>query len=311
MSNLNVNNLTPLAGASSHIGVSGSLRVSGSITANGNITLGDSTGDSVSFGAEISSSLIPDAGATYALGTMAKSWGSAHIHGLAHIHTASINLVSSSLIPSADDTHNLGSLARQWKDLYVDGIGDIDIVSSSLANITTANISSSAIYTLKGVQDLRVPGSASFGGSAQLHITDGGIITEKNGVSGAKNVGVSASLHVSQSIIAADITLNKDIQSAAPTDASHYSINGKRVEVRSQLQSGVAADTGWTLELRNSSIAYNSLIIANVIGGEGAIISGSVVTANVVAANTASLNFFNTGVAIVDDAQFTASIAIL
>ena len=95
--------------------------------------------------------------------------------------------------------------------------------------------------------------------------------------------------------------------SAAATDASHYSINGKRVEVRSQLQSGIAVDTGWTLELRNTSIAANSLIVANVIGGEGAIITGSVVSANVVAANTASLNFYNIGEAI---AEFTASIAV-
>ena len=101
------------------------------------------------------------------------------------------------------------------------------------------------------------------------------------------------------------------IQSAAATDAAHYTINGSRGEIRSQLQTGCAADTGFTLELRNTSIAADSLVIANVIGGEGAILTGSVVTANVPAASTASLNFFNTGVAIVDNATFTASFAVL
>ena len=43
------------------------------------------------------------------------------------------------------------------------------------------------------------------------------------------------------------------IQSAAATDAAHYSIDGTRGEIRSQLQSGIAADTGFTLELRNTS----------------------------------------------------------
>ncbi len=100
------------------------------------------------------------------------------------------------------------------------------------------------------------------------------------------------------------------IVTAAATDAAFYSVNGQRVEVRSQLQAGVAADTGWTLQLRNTSIAANSLIVTNVIGGDGAIITGSVVTTNVVSANTASLNFFNTGIAIADNAKFTASIAI-
>ena len=102
-----------------------------------------------------------------------------------------------------------------------------------------------------------------------------------------------------------------NIQSAANTDADHYIINGSRGEIRSQLQGALAADTGFTIELRNTSIAANSLIIANLIGGEGGLITGSVVTANVVAANTASLNFFNTGAAVVNDAKFTASFAVL
>ena len=101
------------------------------------------------------------------------------------------------------------------------------------------------------------------------------------------------------------------IQSAAATDAVHYTINGSRGEIRSQLQGSIAADTGFTLELRNSSITATSLIVANIIGGEGGLVTGSVVTANVIAANSASLNFFNTGAALVDDAKFTASFAIL
>ena len=112
-------------------------------------------------------------------------------------------------------------------------------------------------------------------------------------------------------VTASSLTLNKNIVSAANTDAAFYIINGSRGEIRSQLQGALAADTGFTIELRNTSIAANSLIIANLIGGEGGLITGSVVTVNVVAANTASLNFFNTGAAVVNDAKFTASFAVL
>jgi hypothetical protein len=101
------------------------------------------------------------------------------------------------------------------------------------------------------------------------------------------------------------------VQSAAATDAAFYILNGTRGEVRSQTQGSIAADTGFTLELRNTSVAADSLIVANVIGGNGGIVSGSVVSANVIGANTASLNFFNTGTTIVDNATFTASFAIL
>ena len=74
MSNLNVNNITPLAGTTGTVSVSGSLLVSGSITANGNIILGDATTDSISFGAEVSSSIVPDARNVYNLGSATKGW---------------------------------------------------------------------------------------------------------------------------------------------------------------------------------------------------------------------------------------------
>ena len=97
---------------------------------------------------------------------------------------------------------------------------------------------------------------------------------------------------------------------ASATDTAFYTLNGARGEIRSHLQSSVAADTGWTLELRNTSIKANSLIVANVIGGSPSIITGSVLTANVIATATASFNFFNTGTIIGDGKAFTASFAI-
>tara|TARA_R110001599_G_scaffold215778_1_gene414037 strand:- start:699 stop:1196 length:498 start_codon:yes stop_codon:yes gene_type:complete len=124
-----------------------------------------------------------------------------------------------------------------------------------------------------------------------LNVTDGGTITGPLTTNSSFTLG--------------------NIQSAAATDSSHYTINGSRGEIRSQLQGGVAADTGWTVTLINSSIEANSLVVANVIGGFGSIVTGSVVSANVVGPNSASFNFFNTGVAIPDNSVFTASFAVL
>ena len=115
MSNINVNNITPLTGVTGTVSVSGSLLVSGSITANGNIILGDASTDSISFGAEVSSSILPDADNTYNLGSSVKEWKDLYIDGTANIDTlagvnlatlstASISTVSSSLIPHVDNT---------------------------------------------------------------------------------------------------------------------------------------------------------------------------------------------------------------
>ena len=136
MSNINVDNITPLAGTTGTVSVSGSLHVSGSVTANGNIVLGNEVGDSVSLGAEVSSSIIPDANNTYDLGSNAKTWKTMHQS------TASIGVVSGSVIPDSTNTYDLGASTSQWKDLYVDGIAYIDEIGenvSSSGNITALN----------------------------------------------------------------------------------------------------------------------------------------------------------------------------
>ncbi len=297
MSNLNVNNITPQSG--DRLSVSGSLLVSGSITANGNIVLGDSTSDSVSFGPKIASA----------------SFG-----------TASIDRVNSSLIPNVNNTYDLGSgyLSKQWKSLAVGNISASGIISSSgtlsATHITAsgvlgggAHISASGnVIAANFIASGDITASGNISSSVSSNISAGSITTGYTGVRVNINYGhitASGNISASGNLIAAGLSLPPS-SSLPATDASHYTINGKRVEVRSQLQTSVAADTGWTLELRNTSVAANSLIVANVIGGEGAIVTGSVVSANVVANNTASLNFFNIGAAIVDDAKFTASIAV-
>lgn len=115
---------------------------------------------------------------------------------------------------------------------------------------------------------------------------------------------------ITSGIRADSLTLDVNIATSAATDDSHYSINGKRGEIRSQLQKELAAHTGsFRIELRNSSVATNSLIVANVLGGP--LSTGSLVTANVISLATASLNFINSGnIIITDNSPFTASFAI-
>ena len=142
MSTLFVNNIKPNSGDT--------VTVSGSLTTTGKLTIGDATSDTVSFVSEISSSLIPDVGATYDLGTMANSWRNLHAHGLGHIHTASINLVSSSLIPDADDKYSLGSSVKQWKDLYIDGTANVDAISIEKTTAASQDLNTSAEYSVNG-----------------------------------------------------------------------------------------------------------------------------------------------------------------
>ena len=83
MSTLFVNTIYPDSG--SIVNISGSLKISQSlivadnIIMSGFIKLGDTTADSVSLTAEISSSIIPDATITYNLGSSVKTWNKHNI----------------------------------------------------------------------------------------------------------------------------------------------------------------------------------------------------------------------------------------
>ena len=121
MSNINVNNITPLAGTSGTVNVSGSLHVSGSITANGNIVLGDSTADSVSLGAEISSSIIPDATATYNLGSSAKKWNKVHAVTGSFLHisgatnfSSNVTITGSMTVSGSSTLTNFGNFRNRF-----------------------------------------------------------------------------------------------------------------------------------------------------------------------------------------------------
>ena len=109
-------------GASGHITASGNISASGDITANnltlsgdatinGNLTFGNSISDSVSFGAEISSSIIPDANNAYALGSSTKRWSSIFAH------SSSFNYISASTIDVNADTIRIGGTSFSKTEL--------------------------------------------------------------------------------------------------------------------------------------------------------------------------------------------------
>ena len=302
MSTLYVNTITPNSGDT--------VTVSGSLTTTGKLTIGDSTGDTVAITAEITSSLIPDLDNVFDLGTAAKEWKNLWIDGIAYIdtlsgvgnittdlnsvqlfQTASIAAVSGALVPTDDNLYDLGSSGKEWKDLYIDGTANIDTA-------IVGTVSSSLVPDGDNMYDLGASGVEW----KNLYIDGVAYIDTLSGVSTGYIDTVKAD----------SITLDGNIVTGSSADSAVYSVNGPRCEIRTQLQSSVAVDTGWNVTLHNTSIAANSIIVANVIGGNGSIITGSIVTANVVSNNTASLNFWNTGAStIIDDAIFTASVAIM
>jgi len=79
--NLQFNGSTKLATDTNGVQVTGNLHASGNITADGNITLGDGDTDSVTFNADLTSNIIPNATNTYDLGASGKEWRNVYLSG--------------------------------------------------------------------------------------------------------------------------------------------------------------------------------------------------------------------------------------
>jgi len=101
----------------SNLKLTGNAVIDGNITLGGNITVGDGNTDFIAFGAEVSSSIIPDVNNSFDLGTTSKAWRNGYFSG--SIYVAGITLGNGSNF--GDDLTIIGntSLGNQSTDYVV------------------------------------------------------------------------------------------------------------------------------------------------------------------------------------------------
>jgi cytoskeletal protein CcmA (bactofilin family) len=98
---LRINTKTEITGAlivtsditGSNLYLSGNAKIDGNITLGGNITVGDSTTDFVTFGADISSSIVPDIHNAFDLGSSSQNWRNLHVSGTAYVNQLNLNSI--------------------------------------------------------------------------------------------------------------------------------------------------------------------------------------------------------------------------
>ena len=105
----------------------GSIDLTGNVKLGGNITVGDATTDFVAFGAEISSSIVPDVHNAFDLGSTDKNWRNLHVSGTAYVNTLQAQQVN------FNDLGILTNLSVSGNTFLGNG-GDITVVSGSLYN---------------------------------------------------------------------------------------------------------------------------------------------------------------------------------
>lgn len=154
------------------VAIGGNLTVTGDATINGNLTFGDSAADSVSFGADILTNLIPD-GTTQDLGSLAKQWRNLYIDGQAQIDdliadTADIN--GGSIDGTTIGANNASTIIGTTVQATTGFTGDVtgNVTGDLTGNADTAT----ALETARAIAvDGAVTGTANFDGTSNITIT--------------------------------------------------------------------------------------------------------------------------------------------
>lgn len=129
---LRVNTNTEITGAlivtsditGSNLRLSGDANIDGNIVLGGNITIGDANTDTINFGGEVSSSIIPDIHNAFDLGSSTKNWRNLHVSGTAYVDTLEARQVNFTDLGVLEDLIVSGST-------YLGNGGDVLVVSGS------------------------------------------------------------------------------------------------------------------------------------------------------------------------------------
>jgi hypothetical protein len=189
----------------------GRLELAGDAVINGNLTFGDANTDSVSFGAEIDSNLIPNEDDTYDLGSATKAWQDLFLEGditltdAGSVKTSAGNLtVDSEAANLVLDGHTGVDIdATNSGKVSIDGAGGIDIgVASDVAidiNSSTLDIDASGNVTIDASGGSINIGGGSSGraitiGHTTSEVTIGDNITVSGNATIAGNLDVNGTL---------------------------------------------------------------------------------------------------------------------
>jgi hypothetical protein len=202
--------------------VTGNLHATGNITADGNITLGNAATDTVTFDAEINSSIIPNANNTYDLGSPSLTWanlytnsvsatalttssftatgtlsvsGTSTLSGDTSIGSTSANTlnvvagINSNLIPAATNSYSLGTSSYYWNNAYISTINTagMQITGNS---ITSTGTNSDLQLSANGTGTVYIP-------TSDLTVTHNATIGGTLGVTGTTtlaDVGITGTL---------------------------------------------------------------------------------------------------------------------
>ena len=155
----------------SDIWASGDIHAVGNITfeagAGGTVTLGDSAADNVVFGADVQSSIIPDASDSYDLGSTGQRWNNLWMSGSITANGGPHSILSATTI----DVDAEGALTLDGGSITIGGDADVAVDIDS----TTLDIDASGAITIDGTSTILISGDggATFSDDTEALVYDG------------------------------------------------------------------------------------------------------------------------------------------
>ena len=300
--------------------VTGNLHATGNITADGNITLGDASTDTVTFDAEISSSIVPNTNNTYNLGSSSLTWatlytntvsattltttsfsasgtlsvsGTSTLSGNTTVGASSANTlnvvasINSNVVPSTTATYDLGTSSLYWNNLYGTTLRTSGLSINGNA-ITSTGTNSNLQLTANGTGNITIP-------SNTLAVTNNTTVGGTLGVTGTTTlagVGITGTL----------------TQTGAFTQTGNFSTSGTMTITGNLVTSG-------TLTIPNITISGNTVstntgnldLILSGNGTGGVIVEGIKVKSNNISSTGTNANILltpnGTGTVVINNTQ--------
>lgn len=254
---LRVNTKTEITGAlivtgditGSSLQLNANANIDGNVVLSGNITLGESDSVFVKFGADVSSSIVPDVHNAFDLGSSSKNWRNLHVSGTAYVDTLEARQVNFSDLGILEDLTVSGNT-------FLGNGGDITVISGSIFNDQLTNNRVVIVGTQGLLEDdanFTFDGAKLTVGSSEIDQSSGDIRTSGSllvtSESEFKNdVGIAGTLNVTGSA-----TLKNNLSVSGTTTVAGVTIleNTLQVNSTSELKGGVGINS--TLDVTGSA----------------------------------------------------------
>mgnify|MGYP003111283574 CR=1 FL=1 len=251
-----------ISGSFTSTGSFGRLELGGDAVINGNLTFGDANTDSVSFGAEIDSNLIPNEDDTYDLGSATKAWQDLFLEGDITLTDAGSVKTSAGNLTIDSEAANLVLDGHTGVDIDASNSGTVSIDGAGGINIgTAANV---AVDFNSSTLDIDATGAVTIDGGSTFSIDAAGntnIDTSTGTISvGTANSGIAVNIGHSTSEVTigdnltvsgdATITGNLDVNGTLTTiDTANLSVKDQLIfaasgSSASNLDAGLLVQSG-------------------------------------------------------------------